>query len=929
MNHDHVFPAACMKTMTQHSSLRTKQIIILFLISCGVLLGGYSSAAAEKMLESIKIGSFKEKSRVVLQLSSAGFYEIDNQADQAVLQVRLFDFKLGSVPPRQLVKERLLKEIQVHQEEQFLLVRLSLVTSHYHYRAHLFKSPPMLVIDFTGCPPPVSKGTAEPGRSEEPEPSAADLKLKPQSPEMAGEKSPPVVEAEPEPAVAKAASEKKRHVDVAPLPETSAPNAEKPALPVESSSSPRPGSMVEDTLPDKRESTSQESTSQESGSPEKPLAASGEAGENTASENDLYEQGLSYYLAGELEKAMESFTRLVTLFPHSALVPKALFRYNDALAQQAAGDDKQNLHHLIDNYLKVVRTYPQDSDAPWALLQVGGAYERMGFHYEAEGVYQALAHQYPRSRFAAAAWYEIARINYALKRYRKALHAYRQLTEKYSRRGFSAEAAFYQAHCLYHLGDFAAAMPQYQAALKKFPEYLHTDPQSIYLLGSCYLSLKKYQQARDYLLMMRNLFPDNKFTNLALAKVGDSLLAQGKLVEGIAFLATVVKEYPESDGEILARLAMARLGKENPRLHRRPELKAYVEYLDPQHAYRFIVDNYAKNPLSDVARLRLGRLLYQQHDYAGARHFFDQLLPARVHHEIRSVAFNEMRQVIFDELKADYQQKKYAAMVALQERYGNTFLPRPTGMYPFLWLAEAMRHQGLYAGALKLYASLQGFNPSKEEFLTITWGMASCHLALGEVKDADGLLNPLSMHDLENSWWIKMMLLKADIMIRTGKNREAVKLLGDVGRRLPVGSIPERISLLTMLAEASSNGGKLEAAVTHYREAITLANDHPQLVDMVQRVALVSAMARILFVKGDYQAALAAFRQAALLVEHHDSLAELLYWQSLCYSRLGQKKELDDVIKLLRSRYRNSDWTSLAISNLKDYQWKTGSPNLQ
>jgi len=444
---------------------------------------------------------------------------------------------------------------------------------------------------------------------------------------------------------------------------------------------------------------------------------------------------------------------------------------------------------------------------------------------------------------------------------------------------------------------------------------LQTDPRTIYLLGSCYLSLKKYQQARDYLLMMRNLFPENKLTNMALAKVGNSLLTQGKFIEGIAFLSTVVKEYPETDGEILARLAMARLGVENPGLAGLPELRPYAEFLDPQQAYRLIADHYPDNPLSNVARLRLGRLLHKQHDYAGARQLFEQLISPRVDHDIRSLSLAEMRKVIYDELRDDYQQKKYAAMVALQERYGNNFLPRPTGMYPFFWLAEAMYHQG--------------FKPSKEEFLAITWGMAGCHLSLGQVKDAAGLLQPLVMNDLENSWWVKIMLLRAEIMIRGGDNTAALKMLAEIRSRLPAGQIMERVSLMSMMGEAYSNAGEIDAAIASYREAISLANAQPQMVDVAHRVTLTSALARILFVKGDYQASLARFRQASLLMNRHENLAELLYWQSLCHARLGQKKELDRIINTLKSRYKNSDWTSLAISNLKDYQWKTGSRNLQ
>jgi len=81
-------------------------VMILILICGGILFPVDSHAAAEKILESVKIGSFKEKSRVVLQLSSAGFYEVDNKPDDATLSIKLFDFSRGQIPPRQFLKSQ-------------------------------------------------------------------------------------------------------------------------------------------------------------------------------------------------------------------------------------------------------------------------------------------------------------------------------------------------------------------------------------------------------------------------------------------------------------------------------------------------------------------------------------------------------------------------------------------------------------------------------------------------------------------------------------------------------------------------------------------------------------------------------------------------------------------------------------------------------
>ncbi|MCK4378987.1 MAG: tetratricopeptide repeat protein, partial [Deltaproteobacteria bacterium] len=408
--------------LPQSVKFRCEVVLILILICGGILFPGDSYAAAEKILESVKIGSFKEKSRVVLQLSSAGFYEVDDQPDDAILSIKLFDFSRGQIPLQQLVDERLIKGIRISQEEQFLQVELSLTTSQYHYRAHLFKSPPMLVIDLKSRQVTAEEKAASANKAKNPDEQAKIREPEPEAVKKLEEKSLTAVEtgAKSKPETAGAEPKKPAETDIDP-PATinsTVPEAPLPEKPISSelrSLSPAENKLLTDKpIAEKLES----------GPPVEKSVSTSAADIEADPGRELYDQGLQHYLKGELEKAMETFSRLVTLFPHSALVPKALFRYNDALARQENNGNSRNLHHLIDNYLKMVRKYSRDSDAPWALLQVGRAYESMDFDYEAEGVYQALVHQYPQSRFAAAAWYETARINYSLKRYRKALHAY-------------------------------------------------------------------------------------------------------------------------------------------------------------------------------------------------------------------------------------------------------------------------------------------------------------------------------------------------------------------------------------------------------------------------------------------------------------------------------------------------------------------------
>ncbi|MBN2332634.1 MAG: tetratricopeptide repeat protein [Deltaproteobacteria bacterium] len=904
-----------------------RYLLLLTVVCLGMCFPGVSSNAAAKVLQAVKVGSFAEKTRVVLQLDNPGFYEVVEQPESTTLVVKLYDFTNTQVAPEQLLDEQLIRAITVAQEGQYLKVAIQLSDSLYTYQAHLFESPPMLVVDIAARPPAVDTLVdrdevlvEDSGRLDTAGKPAAtveqDLALGGQGAKalvpatlekVAAVPSLPQASVPEETAVQEVASVDRR--------ETGLPEA--PPQPL---AQPKPVLREDLELPEKAVT----------GEPAVDADADAAPPAVTADpDNTLYEQGLQYYLDNEMSLAMEMFMELMTSYPDSSLVAKAQFRYNDALSRLALTEHREGLHEIIGNYLHVVRKFPDDSDAPWALLQIGRFYEQMGFSYEAEAVYQFLIHQYPHSNFVAAAWYAQANINYLLKRYQKALDAFQQLSESFPCRGFAAEAAYYQGHCQYHLGEYQLAVRAYEKAMKTFPDYGLNDPMTIYLLGSASLALSQHEQAREYLLKMRNLFPEDDRTNLALAKVGESFIAEGRFAEGVEVLATVIHEYPETDGEIIARLDIARWAAQNDKLAESQGMKPYEEFLDPGLAYRYIVAQYPENSLSHVARLRLGELLYEQHRYAEARSFFDQLIVLQVDPEIRSVAFDTLRKLLFDELQSYFKQQNFAAMVALQEQYGTNFLPRPTAMYPFFWLAEAMRHQGLYAGALKIYGALQGCTPSREELLAITWGMVSCHLKLGEFGAAGGLLKTVDVASLDNRWWVKMKLLEAEIMVGEEENTAALDLLSRIHSRLADDQVVELVQVLALTGTIRGAGGDVAAAVDAYRQALAAANAVPQMIDPVLRTTVISALARELFVKGDYRESLDSFQQVALFVDNREILAELLYWQGLCYAGLGQESELSRTVETLQKLYPTSNWASMATSIVKDFEWRTKNRSLQ
>ncbi|MBN2231326.1 MAG: tetratricopeptide repeat protein [Deltaproteobacteria bacterium] len=640
----------------------------------------------------------------------------------------------------------------------------------------------------------------------------------------------------------------------------------------------------------------------------------------------LYDEGLRLYHEGNFDAAVERFTTLIREVPASPLVPGARFRISDARARQAAAEQSPDVHRAINDYLAVVRRFPEHEDAPWAWLQVGRLYESLGFSYEADGVYEIVLRQYPDSEFAAAARLRAARLNYRMERWGRAAVLFAGIGDDDAAGDdtFRAEARYYEANSHCREGDYGRARKLYETALKRFPVYPTQDAESLYLIGACYQQVGELPRAREYLLTVRNLFPEHRLTNLALTRVGDTLIAEGSLLQGLAVLSTVIREYPETDGALLARLSLARIGERENLDLAAAERETYEEFLDSAACYRQVVARGgADNPLAHIARLRLGQLHYRRREYAAARRELDLLFEVDIDPQLRGPALETMRDVLHDELEGYYRKGDYTAMIALQDRYGRTFLPRPDRLYPYLWLADAMRRQGLYQGAVELYVPLAACDPDLLPRLEIGWGMAFCHLKLGDPAAAAAVLAPLLAASLPRPWDYRLRLLQADALAARGERDAALELLAELRRHHRAA---DRLAvLLIRMGMLQQEAGRPAAAIAILEEAVALTTDNPALVSRSRRAVLAASLGRLYYAGEAGERALRWFREAALLEDDPATVAELLYWQGAALARLDRLAELERLLETMRATCPDSPWTNMTVDLLQEKRWRAGS----
>ena len=667
--------------------------------------------------------------------------------------------------------------------------------------------------------------------------------------------------------------------------------------------------------------------------PEAPAAAAEKAPPEIERQpgQDIFDKGLAAYQDGKFADAEELFNQVATKFPKTPLGISAQFRSYDARAQSLLADKGSHslMSGLVDEFLTAVRAHSDNPDAPWALLQVARLYENMEFFYEATGVYKALIKRYPQSPFATAANFALARLNFSLKRYENAYDDFSDLLKRQPDGGFSVYAHYYRANALYELGEFKKALAEYRVGIALDSDFLHRDPLSLYLLGSTYHRLQRYREAREYFLMMRNLFPNDENTPQALAKIGEILVAEKNLPEAMLMFTTVVKEFPGSEGDVVSRLKMAILGQDQ-KARRKLELinSAYGKFLDSESGYLYLIEHYPESPFSDIARLDLGRLYFEKAEYEKARQVFGQMLERRLEPQLREAAFVNLREVIYVELKKDFKEEKFAHIVALQNEYGKDFLSHPSAVYPFLWIAEALHQEGFNEGALAEERALKKLHPKPGPAQIIDWGIADILVRTGRYDEAAKFIGEIDFKRLQPLWRARMRLLWTRIQVHRGLVDAAFASLRQAEKELPAAAIRERVVAGALETNLWLQKKETRRALDILRATVGLAFAHPEKVVAERRQLLGYRLARMLYEQADYGEALSWFTKIELLTPRA-GIDEVLYWQLRCQIALGRGPAVAVLIKRMRSEFPNSPWTASAVTAGKDFSWRQEKNSLK
>ena len=274
----------------------------------------------------------------------------------------------------------------------------------------------------------------------------------------------------------------------------------------------------------------------------------------------LYYRGIIAYRRDDFLKASESLERAVAAGADTQVLPDACLKLGDSYL------NTQRLDKAGETYRKLVAQFPDSAAVGPALLQLASVYRRAGSYREteecltrilgekkatdelraqalfelgklkmvqekwgnAEGYFRRLIAEYPKSPLGGEAYLQIGFTNFNRDDFDSATRSFENFLAGTPDPSLRPSGSFGLGYAWYKKGDTAKAAAAWNEVLRQYPASKFV-PEIVFLLGKRYYEQKDFAAAERYFGKLAEEFPGNAFAVLSAPFLIESLLRQDKL----------------------------------------------------------------------------------------------------------------------------------------------------------------------------------------------------------------------------------------------------------------------------------------------------------------------------------------------------------------------------------------------------------------
>jgi tetratricopeptide (TPR) repeat protein len=420
----------------------------------------------------------------------------------------------------------------------------------------------------------------------------------------------------------------------------------------------------------------------------------------TAELESLYAKAQKAIMAGDMQGARKALDDMVK-HPkvNDDLREELLYTLADIAMQVGKADLSGNFTDILDAYQTAMSANPNSSNVPAALASMAYLHLNVGNVPEAKGYFDLLRRKYPndpRTSMIDVHWGE----HYLRrKEYARAAEHFQYAIQNYPESKALLQSTVGLMKAFTELGFFDKAMELVDSIEKRWPGYYLSDPSFLMSAGYAASLSGSLDRARDYFWTYVNIVPQAPDADVAMARIGDIRVKQGRLDAAREIYHRTAEAYPDREGGLIAQMRLAEEGiLDTPSLADMDLVFSRPES-NPERIYQRILEH-ADSPLAPVARLKLAMW------HLWGKKFAESLEDVRLfqrdypEHELMPKVREVADKTIRDWILNDLEKEDFEAVVNHWQEHAQLFQDRDVEPQVRLAVATAFMKTGQLREAL-------------------------------------------------------------------------------------------------------------------------------------------------------------------------------------------------------------------------------------
>lgn len=321
--------------------------------------------------------------------------------------------------------------------------------------------------------------------------------------------------------------------------------------------------------------------------------------------------------AGDLAKAAAAYQRYFEKFRDTAQAEEALWLAAQTTKQLTLKSATPDWSMVRDIFRRYGDDFPKSKRAAEAYFELGYAHYRMHFYREALIYFKFFFQRYPDSPLRDRVRLAQADAFSAIGKVAEALDIYKKVSES-GDKDIKAQALMGQGELMAANKDPVGALQTFATLFEKYPDYHYRNPALLRKLGHVYLKLGREEEARESLFHYLNLAENPPDREEVLFELAESYLRSGDGLTALKLYERILEDSTREDRvAVLARFRRAEY-RDNPE-GRTLKGQQATDLTDPEGDKPFlaVIEAYPDDPIAQDARRDLF-LRYQARNNAAA-----------------------------------------------------------------------------------------------------------------------------------------------------------------------------------------------------------------------------------------------------------------------------------------------------------------------